>query len=111
MSDQVCLLAGHNKRGADVLDFVTKLEPGHPVTLIRDARNQYDKNAVQVHTHKPDGDELMIGFIAKAHNSRIAAWMDKLGNGAFAAVFGFAGTGKSRVPAVKITFPDEESAS
>jgi HIRAN domain len=112
MTDQVCLLAGHNKRGQEVEAFVAKMKPGHAVQLVREPTNPYDKNAVQVHAHNPDGDgAIMIGFLAKAHNRRAAAWMDKNEIAEMDAVFGYAGTGKSGVPAIKIAFPAEESAS
>lgn len=113
MSDpntQICLLAGHNKRGPEILAYVTALEPGHEVVLVREPTNQFDKNAVQVHA--VDGEGLkMIGFIAKAHNRRVAAWMDANdGDGGLTTVFGYAGTGKSKVPAIKIVFPPESAS-
>jgi hypothetical protein len=105
---QVCMLAGHNKRGPEVLAFVQAMEPGHPVALVREPTNQFDKNAVQVYASNGD-DPKMIGFIAKVHNPRVAAWLDQHpnDNDGLVAVFGYAGTGKSKVPAIKITFPEE----
>jgi HIRAN domain len=113
MAEQVCLLAGHSKRGQEVEAFVAKMKPGHKVQLLREPTNRFDKNAVQVHAENPQGGErIMIGFIAKAHNRRIAALMDSDEQfNPYDAVFGYAGTGKSGVPAIKIAFPDEESAS
>ena len=104
---QVCLLAGHNKRGPEVLAYVTAMQPGHRVTLVREANNQFDKNAVRVYANGED--PLMIGFIAKAHNRRVSAWMDAhpVDHDGLDTVFGYAGTGASKVPAIKITFPEE----
>ena len=109
---QVCLLAGHNKRGPEVLAYVEKMQPGHRVTLVRDADNRFDKNAVQVYAENGDSP-LMIGFIAKVHNRRAAEWMDTHpdNHDRLDTVFGYAGTGASKVPAVKVVFPDEGSAS
>jgi HIRAN domain len=95
---------------------VEKMQPGHRVVLTREPTNQFDKNAVQVRALDAESEELVfIGFIAKAHNRRVAAWMDAHGGDytgpALDTVFGYAGTGKSKVPAIKVTFPEEEVAS
>jgi HIRAN domain len=113
---QVCLLAGHNKRGPEVLAYVTNMKPGHHVVLTRDPNNRFDKNAVEVRAMDAESETLiMIGFIAKAHNRRVAAWMDAHGGDytgpALETVFGYAGTGKSKVPAIQITFPAEGGAA
>jgi hypothetical protein len=113
MPAQVCLLAGHNKRGPEVLAYVEKMQPGHEVRLVREPDNRFDKNAVQVHALDQEGERLVfIGFIAKAHNRRVAAWMDEHDGDytgpALKTVFGYAGTGKSKVPAIQIEFPEAE---
>jgi hypothetical protein len=109
---QICLLAGHNKRGPEVLAYVGKMEPGRRVVLVREATNRFDGNAVQVHVEDAHREELVfIGFIAKVHNRRVASWMDTHGGDytgpGLETIFGYAGTGTSKVPAIQITFPEE----
>jgi hypothetical protein len=112
MAVQICLLAGHNKRGPEILAYVEKMQPGHEVRLVREPTNKFDKNAVQVHALDPERERVFIGFIAKVHNRRVAEWLDKRAEGysgpALVTVFGYAGTGASKVPAIRIAFPDAE---
>jgi hypothetical protein len=55
-------------------DIVAALEPGTPVTLVREPRNEYDKNAVAVWVAGK-----RVGYIPKAQNLVLAQFIDQKG--------------------------------
>ena len=101
------VLVGTNHRGQAAEEFVSKMQPGDQVHIIRDPDNRFDKFAIKVHAPRDDVEELIdIGFLAKGKNRKLAEWMDATGNTTMAAVFKFAGTGKSHVPGIDVETPD-----
>ncbi len=66
------VLAGLSFRPASAKEAFSRLTEGDNVRLIRDADNQYDSNAVQIHF---DGE--FIGFVAKEQAAIIAPHLDE----------------------------------
>lgn len=65
-------LAGNAHRGIDAQVRYAKLTAGEPLVLVREPDNQYDPNAIQVHTE----DGCFIGFVPKAVAARFAPLID-----------------------------------
>jgi 2-keto-3-deoxy-6-phosphogluconate aldolase len=61
-------------------DFVKNLQAGMPVVLIREPTNAYDPNAVAVWI-----EGRRVGYIPKAQNKVLAAFIDQAGDGAVGA--------------------------
>lgn len=56
------------------VDFIKTLAPGAAATLVREPNNEYDANAVAVWV-----DGRKVGFIPKAQNKILAAFIDQQG--------------------------------
>lgn len=70
-------IVGMKHRGTEAL--VYKIEHGAPLTLVREASNRFDKNAVQVWAK--DGDERWkhVGYVPKTQNAVLAKFIDDNG--------------------------------
>lgn len=55
-------------------ELLRALSPGAPVVLVRDPGNRFDKNAVAVYVYG-----ALVGFIPKANNVALAAFIDQHG--------------------------------
>ena len=68
-----CHLASRQYNDADLVwDY---LRVGTPLRLERDMNNPYDPNAVQVIFNK-DGEDYLLGYIPRAKNSDLAAFLE-----------------------------------
>lgn len=65
-------IVGANFRNAE--EAVAALQPGTPITLVREPENPYDKNAIAVFA-----DGRHIGYIPKKQNAALAAFIDQQG--------------------------------
>jgi hypothetical protein len=66
-------IVGMNWRKAEA--FVAGLPEGEVLTLVRDPRNEHDKNAVAVFC-----GSRHIGYLPKANNARVAEFIDREGD-------------------------------
>ena len=70
-----CHLAGRMYHDAD--EVWDKLKVGTLLHLERDLDNRYDPDAVAVMFHDNERDEaVLIGYIPRAHNSELAAFLE-----------------------------------
>jgi hypothetical protein len=53
---------------------IAALPENHPVTLVREPRNQYDANAVAIWA-----DGRKVGYVPKKQNKALAAFIDQAG--------------------------------
>jgi len=61
-------------------DFVKTLQPGLPVTLVREPANEHDRNAIAVWV-----EGRKIGYLPKKQNVALAAFIDQTGVGLFSS--------------------------
>lgn len=97
------VLVGTKHRGEAAVRFVQTMQPGHTVLLVREPQNEFDKNAVKAIAK----DFGVIGYLAGSKNRHVSAWMDRQGICEISATFGYAGTGKSKVPGVNVDLPED----
>lgn len=67
-------IVGTEHRGADVVAFMKDLAGGCPAVLVREPRNEHDPNAVAVWI-----DGRKVGYVPKAQNKVLAAFIDQTG--------------------------------
>jgi HIRAN domain len=66
-------LVGTKHRGEDAVALLRSLPNGSPLVLLRDARNAYDRNAVQVWTKDL---KVLLGYVKASQNEAIATAID-----------------------------------
>jgi HIRAN domain len=86
------------------VEIVAALQPGAPVTLVREPTNQYDPNAIAVWV-----EGKHVGYIPKKQNAVLAQFMDQTGSdasidGEMALDQTIASIGRENIKAITATF-------